>query len=172
MGKDFKIMIAALVFTFLLIVGGAALFGGKEAEVNEVGGASVEIQGIEVNPLLYELGDVPINGGIVTKEYEIKNTTSQTLKLKKIATSCMCTQAKVVLGDKETRFFGMEHGMDKNPPINFEIGSGETGKAIVTFDPAAHGPEGVGAFERIVWLTFSDPSGVKELKFEGTVVNN
>jgi len=172
MGKDFKIMIGAVVFTFLLIVGGAALFSSKGDEANDVGGASTEIEGLEINPISYQLGDVPINGGIVTKEYEIKNTTGQTLKLKKITTSCMCTQAKVVVGEEETRFFGMEHGMDKNPTISFEINSQETGKVVVTFDPAAHGPEGVGPFERIVWLNFSDPAGVKELKFDGSVVNN
>ena len=82
------------------------------------------------------------------------------------------TQAKVSVGDRETRFFGMEHGMDRNPPVNIEVGLGETAKVTVNFDPAAHGPEGVGPFDRVVWLAFSDPAGVKELKFSGVVVKD
>lgn len=169
MKTDFKIMIGVLVFTFLLIVGGAALFGGEGEETGQV--QMSQVMGVEVNPESYELGDVPLKGGIVTKEYKVKNTTEQPIKLKKIATSCMCTEAKVSVGDKQTRFFGMEHPTDKNPPINMELPPDEVAKVTVNFDPAAHGPQGVGQFNRSVWLTFSDPAGVKELKFEGRVVD-
>ena len=168
MGKDIKILFAALAFTFLLIVGFSYLMGGKNQESEQVAGSHIE--GLEINPLNYELGGVAIDGGIVTREYQLKNTTEKTLMIKKITTSCMCTLAKVVVGDKETKFFGMEHSMDKNPPVNIEIPAGETATTIVTFDPAAHGPEGKGPFERIVWLTFSDPAGIKELKFDGEVI--
>jgi hypothetical protein len=167
MKSDFKILIGALVFTFLLIVGLAAIFGNKEETIVE----GVQVEGLAADPDYYDLSKVPINGGIVTKEYEIENTTGKSITLKKIATSCMCTQAKVSVNGKETRFFGMEHPMDKNPPVNMELGVGKTAKVVVNFDPAAHGPEGVGPFERSVWLTFSDPAGVKELKFSGVVVN-
>lgn len=166
MAKDTKVLIAAIGFTFLAIVGFALLLGGK----HEDGATYSEVQGVDIIPAIYELGDVPIDGGIVTKEYEVKNTTGEVIKLKKITTSCMCTEAKVVVGDKETRFFGMEHPGDRNPPVNFEIKSDEIAKVIVNFDPAAHGPQGIGPFERTVQLTFSDPAGIKELKFEGTVV--
>ncbi len=168
MGKDVKILFAALAFTFLVIVGFSYLMGGKNEEVSQVAGSQIE--GLEITPLNYELGSVPIDGGIVTKEYELKNTTEKTLSLRKIATSCMCTLAKVIVGGKETKFFGMEHSMDKNPSVNIEIPAGETATTVVTFDPAAHGPEGKGPFERIIWLTFSDPAGIKELKFDGEVI--
>lgn len=168
MKNDIKMMIGGLVFTFALIVGGAALLGGETEEVEGIPVSQVE--GVGATPEVYELGDVPINGGIVTREYEVKNTTEKTLKLKKIATSCMCTQASVRIGDDQSRFFAMEHVMDKNPPVNMELPAGEKALVTVNFDPAAHGPQGVGPFERIVWLTFSDPAGVKELKLKGTVV--
>ena len=169
MNKDFKIMMGALVFTFLLVVGLATIFGGEATDEPVVAG--IQIEGIEAFPENYDLSDVSLNGGIVTKEYEVKNSSGKTLTLKKIATSCMCTQASVAIREKESRFYGMEHAMDKNPPVNMEFPSGETAKVTVTFDPAAHGPQGVGSFERVVWLTFSDPGGVKELKFNGRVVN-
>ena len=164
MGKDVKILLGSLVFTFLLIVGLSFLLSG-EGKVLE------EVKGIEANPASYEVGDIPIDGGILTKEFTIKNSTNEKLTLRKIATSCMCTEAKVLLGGAETTFYGMEHATDKNPPVNLDFAPGSEAAVIVNFDPAAHGPEGVGPFERDVWLTFSDPAGIKTLSFSGRVTS-
>lgn len=167
MSRETKIIILAFVIVAALAVGGAFLLSGKSGETP--GQSESLVLNIEATPGFYELGEVPINGGIVTKEYEVKNTTDKSIKLSRIATSCMCTTASVKIGDKETRFFGMEgHSGDKNPPVNLELKNGETAKIAVKFDPAAHGPQGVGPFDRIVWLYFNE--GVKELKFNGTVV--
>ncbi len=166
--KDLKIFIATLVFSMVLIVGFALLSNRNDGGEVLVAGQLVE--GIEANPDYYDLGEVPINGGIVTKEYEIKNVSGTTIKLKKIATSCMCTKASFEIRGRKTKFFGMEGHGDKNPPVNIEIPSGASGKVVVQFDPAAHGPKGLGSFERSVYLTFSDPAGIKELKFDGRVV--
>ena len=65
----------------------------------------------------------------------------------------------------------MEGMGDKNPPVNLELPSGQTAIVTAIFDPAAHGPKGVGPFDRTVFLYFSNPSGTKELKFNGNVVN-
>lgn len=170
MGNDIKIFIGIIGFTVLLIVGFVYLQGGKET--NEQTQPLTQVAGIQVSPETYELGNVDLNSGLVTKEYEVVNETDQTMKLQKIVTSCMCTQVKVSVGDKESRFFGMEHPGDRNPPINYEIQPGEAAKITVNFDPAAHGPQGVGPFNRVVTLTFSEPSGVKELTFSGIVVSN
>lgn len=167
--KDSKVLIGIVIATILLIGGGVVLLGGKSTSSTQV---TSEILGIEASPAFYNLGDVSINGGIVTKEYSIKNTTNTPIKLKKIATSCMCTTASVQVRGEKTKFFGMEGHGDANPPVNIEIGAGEEGNVVVKFDPAAHGPQGTGPFDRIVWLTFSDPAGIKELKFSGTVVAN
>ena len=168
MGKDIKIFIGIIGFTVLLIVGLAYWQGGNDT--NEQTQPLAHVAGVQISPETYELGDVDLNGGLVTREYKVKNDTDQTMKLKKIVTSCMCTQAKVSVGDKGSRFFDMEHPGDRNPPINYEIPPGGNAKVTVNFDPAAHGPQGVGPFERVVTLTFSEPAGVKELTFNGTVV--
>ena len=167
--KDSKILIGIALVTILLVGGGAVLLGGKSEGSTQV---ASEVLGIETNPNYYDLGEVPINGGIVTKEYSFKNITGNSLKLKKVATSCMCTTASVQIGGEITKFFGMEGHGDANPPVNIEIGGGEEGKVVVNFDPAAHGPQGTGPFNRVVYLTFSDPAGVKELTFNGTVVSD
>lgn len=169
MAKDFKLMIVGIITTFLLIVGISFVLGGAQQQEEAVV-AGTKVEGLDVNPEVYDLGNVPINGGMVTKEYEVTNITSSTLKLRKIATSCMCTKAKVKVKDTETKFFGMEGHGDKNPPVNLEIAGGEKALVTVEFDPAAHGPAGVGPVDRSVFLTFSDPAGVKELGFKGVVV--
>lgn len=166
MAKDTKFILGAFIFTLVLIVGLAFLVSSKEKKVSVLSTAAA--QGVEATPSDYDLGEVPINGGIVTKEYEVKNTTGADIELLKITTSCMCTTASVKIGESQTRFFGMEMAGDKNPFLNLKIKNGETAKVSVRFDPAAHGPEGTGPFDRIVWLNFDN--GVKELTFSGTVV--
>jgi len=167
MGKDLKVFLGIILAAVIILVGGAFLLGGESKDADVVAG---EVAGLEVAPESYNLGSVPIKGGMVTKDYEVKNTTDKVLKLKKITTSCMCTTASFQIGNEQSRFFGMEMAGDKNPPVNIEVGPGQAGRVQVRFDPAAHGPQGTGPFDRIVWLTFSDPAGVTELKFNGTVV--
>ncbi len=172
MTKDIKIFIGIIGFTFLLIVGFAVWLGGKDSPAKEVTAtASVDIKDLEVNPASYDVGTIKMKDGNVIKTYEVKNTSEASMKLQRIATSCMCTKTKIKIGDKETREFGMEGMGDKNPPVNLELPSGQTATVTAIFDPAAHGPKGVGPFDRTVFLYFSNPTGTKELKFNGTVVN-
>lgn len=164
-GKDIKVALGAIVLTFVLIVGFSWFFGRVEKGPQEM----ARIEGVSVTSGEDDWGEIPINSGIVTKDFSLKNETGEIITLKKLATSCMCTEAKVRVGGKETKVYGMEHPGDKNPAINLEIPSGEQFEVGVNFDPAAHGPQGIGPFERSVWLTFSDPGGVEEVKFTGTV---
>lgn len=129
-----------------------------------------EIKGLESTPPAYNLGDIPRLEGFVLKEYVLKNTTDQPMKLSRITTSCMCTKTKAIVDGKETAFFGMESQGDKNAPVNLEIKSGQEIKIIFQFDPNAHGPKGIGPIDRSVSLIFSNPKGTKELKFSGNVI--
>jgi hypothetical protein len=164
MSKGLKIF---LVIFFVIPIIAFAIMIFKTGQTNPV---LAEILGLKSTPSSYNLGEVPRTGGIISKEFAIKNTTDKTLKLYKITTSCMCTKAKVVLGDKETNYFGLEHQGDQNAPVNLEIAPEQEAKVVFQFDPDAHGSQGVGAFDRSIELIFSDPQTVKELKFNGTVV--
>ncbi|MDO8503969.1 MAG: DUF1573 domain-containing protein [bacterium] len=166
-GKEAKILLIGGLVSLIVIVVAAFFVTKTGSEATPTS----EVLGIEASPASYDLGNVPINGGIVAKEFEIKNITDKMLRLKKIATSCMCTTASVQVGDKTTNFFSMEMAGDRNPPVNLEIAQGQTAKVVVNFDPAAHGPTGTGPFARSIWLNFSDPVGVKELTFNGNVVS-
>ncbi len=166
MTNETKFIIGAFAFTLLVIVGLAFFISFKEKKVSQI--PTNTVLGMESTPGNYDLGNVPINGGVVTKEYEVKNTSGKGVQLLKIATSCMCTTASVRIGEKETRFFSMEMTGDANPFLDLKLKNGDSAKVSVKFDPAAHGPAGVGAFDRIVWLYFD--TGVKELTFKGVVV--
>jgi len=147
--KDSKILIGIIIATFVLIGGGVVLLGGKSTATSEV---VSEVLGIEANPTFYDLGDVGINGGIVTKEYAIKNTSGATIKLKKIATSCMCTTAQVVINGQSSPAFGMH----AKSSWSGEVLPGQSVDLVVVFDPAFHGPSGVGAITRIVTVDTND----------------
>ena len=113
-------MLGVIGLTIVSIMGLASLVGGTDDTAVQTE-TLAEVLGVQVNPDNYDLGDVPINGGNVSREYEIVNTSDQTIKLKKIVTSCMCTEAKVSIGDRETKLFGMEHPGKPNPVVNLEI---------------------------------------------------
>lgn len=169
MGKDVKIFLGLIAISLVIVIVMALKRESGEA-TNANSQPLGQVAGMQISPESYSLGEVPLNGGIVTKEYELKNDTNSPMVLQKIVTSCMCTEAQAIVGNKQSRFFGMEHPGDRNPNLNYEINPGESAKVVVNFDPAAHGPQGVGPFDRVVMLTFSEPAGYTNLTFNGTVV--
>lgn len=154
-----------MLFVLPILVFGLLIF-----KTNQLNSPLTEIKDLESIPLFYNLGDVSRTGGIISKEYVLKNTTDKPMNLYRITTSCMCTKAKVIVDGKETDFFSMESSGDQNVPVNLKIKPGQEVKVIFQFDPNAHGPKGVGLIDRSVSLIFSDPKGIKELKFSGNVI--
>ncbi|KKQ48284.1 MAG: hypothetical protein US68_C0038G0005 [Candidatus Shapirobacteria bacterium GW2011_GWE1_38_10] len=163
-----KKTIFILIGVVVLGLGGYYFFNGNS--IPDAALAQLSPAQIEVSPATYDIGRVVMKEGVVTREYEIKNNSSDVLRLKKIVTSCMCTKAQVIAGDKKTRLYAMEMGGAVNPVIDFDIPANSTAKLIVKFDPAAHGIQGTGPIERTVSLTFVDPVGTREVGFSGEVV--
>lgn len=169
MNKDLKILVG-IVGISVAMIGGMVYLGRGSGDAESYQNME-DIQSVQVNPTSYSLGDVEIDGGVVGRAYQIKNSSDKEIEVSKLATSCMCTKAKIIYGSGETRLYGMEGQGNRNPNPNVSIKPNETVTVIAEFDPAAHGPQGVGPFDRSVWVTFSNPNGVKELTFSGTVVN-
>ncbi len=175
MSKETKYIIGTFAVITALVVGVAILASkptGGSVDGATTGGdryvSNVLIQGVSANTESIDIGKVGYGGGIVSKVYEIKNDTGRDLKLKKIVTSCMCTKARVVFGDKATKLYAMEMNGDKNPIIDYDFPAGSAAKVEFNFDPAAHGPAGIGPIDRVITLYFD--GGFKELKFNGEVV--
>ncbi|MBI5465559.1 DUF1573 domain-containing protein [Candidatus Gottesmanbacteria bacterium] len=92
---------------------------------------------IVVEPEQWDFGEIEY-GKIAEYTFKVRNTGSETLEIKRVATSCACTSAKI---DKE------------------KIGPGGTAEILVTYDTAAmgRGSHGKGKQERIIYVKSNDP---------------
>lgn len=123
---------------------------------------------IEIAQKRYNAGTVSMANGLVKHTYEIKNIGDGDLKIDRIWTSCHCTTARLMVGDKESPKFGMN-----NNPVFWsqKIAPNETGQLEVIFDPAFHGPQGTGPVVRVVYLSTNDKQNVKaEVRLSANVV--
>lgn len=163
MPKELKIIL--LGFCLLAIISFWIII-----KTSHTASTSTPVVGIQASDKVDQLGNISRLGGLIFKEYTFKNTTNTSMKFGRLTTSCMCTKAKIVIGNQESSSYGMESAGDLNPPLNFELKPGESAKVIVDFDPNAHGPKGIGPFDRVVKLYFLNPQGVQEFKFSGTII--
>lgn len=150
-----KVITGIIAATLVLIIGGVFLATGTEDKENQ---QKMNDKVLAVSDDKYfDWGEININDGVVEKEFEIKNDGEETLTLSNVVTSCMCTTAILIKGDEESPEFGM------HTKSRYEMGvaSGETAKLKVTFDPAFHGPSGVGPITRQVTVETNDPSNPK-----------
>jgi len=116
----------------------------------------------------FDFGSVSMAAGNVSHEFKIKNNGSSAVEIEKMYTSCMCTTAYFVRGGEQAGPFGMAgHGFV--PPLRKTIESGEEVTISVVFDPAAHGPAGIGLVQREVYLKDKAGNSVAVLGFRATV---
>lgn len=151
----------------VVILGGAIFFGSRMGQGPEVSASSTV--SMEVQDNQFDWGTIDYDGGIVSKTFEIKNTSNEKLQLYNVKTSCMCTTAQLISGDSKSRKFGM-HETSKSV---FEVEPGASAELLVEFDPAFHGPSGTGPITRTITLESNDKAN-SELSFNltGTVVKN
>ncbi|MBI2034094.1 MAG: DUF1573 domain-containing protein [Candidatus Liptonbacteria bacterium] len=142
-----SIIIIAVILGVAIWIGKPASGPSQKANINSFGGNSV----LSPDELSYDFGTISMAAGKVDHSFRIKNSGAEPITISQIYTSCMCTSATLILGEKRTGPFGMPgHGF--LPKINKVIGpSGEAALEVV-FDPAAHGPAGVGPIDRVVYL--------------------
>ncbi len=98
----------------------------------------------------WDFGTVSMAKGIVTKKFNITNTDTVPATVTKLFSSCMCTQGALWVNGKKWGPYGMPGMGPAIPDIAAEIAPGQTAEVEITFDPAAHGPAGVGQIERQV----------------------
>ena len=122
---------------------------------------------VEVTEKTYDWGEIKINGGNVQKVFLIKNTGVGILKLSGVSTSCMCTTAQVIIDGKGSPFFAMHQ---KSSWVG-EIPVGKEAELKIVFDPAFHGPSGIGAMTRQIEIETNDMDNPKlEFVLKGNVV--
>jgi len=164
--------LTSIIAGSILVVGIAALviIGVKNSGSSSNSDYSAGIISVIENE--FDFGEISMSNGVVKHNFVLKNEGEESLKIGKIYTSCMCTTAFLTDSSGETTGpFGMSgHGVLKY--ANVEVSPGKEITIEANFDPAAHGPSGVGLAERSVYFeTNSSKSPKGELKFKATVTN-
>jgi hypothetical protein len=125
---------------------------------------------LSVDPMEASLDQVSMADGLVSTRFAVSNTGQTELTITNLGTSCMCTSVALETADGLGPTFGAHP--DENPVgWSTTLAPGEVASLPVTFDPNAHGPDGVGPFRRIVTLSSNDPLQPNfEVKLSGEVV--
>jgi len=98
---------------------------------------------------LYDFGTISMANGKVSHLFHITNPTDKDIKINKIETSCMCTNAYFINGDAKDGPFGMP-GMGGSSEAHEVIPAHGTRDIEAVYDPNAHGPSGVGDIDRTI----------------------
>lgn len=161
--KQKIVLITIGIITFAILGAGAWLLSkpvGVEVEKSDQAKA-------EVGETNYDWGEIKINGGNAEKVFFIKNAGTGPLKLSGVSTSCMCTTAQVIIDGKGSPFFGMHQ---KSSWIG-EVPAGKQAELKIVFDPAFHGPSGIGQMTRQIEVDTNDKNNPKlEFTLKGNVV--
>lgn len=150
---NLKIIIGLVLTTLIILIGG--IFLVSKTSLPQLT-TSQEVHA-QVDKTSHDWGNIPLSGGNVQKTFTIKNTGKAVLELANITTSCMCTTVQVVINDQKSPYFGMHSKsswVGKVPPDN-------QAEILVEFDPAFHGPSGVGQITRQISLETNDPNQPK-----------
>ncbi len=114
----------------------------------------------------FDFGSISMAKGKVKHMYAFKNGSAETLTIRKVYTSCMCTEANLILPGNTIGPFGMP-GHAFSPTLNEKVVPGQTIEVEAIFDPAAHGPSGLGEINRAVILETS--GGLAQVTFSANV---
>lgn len=156
-----KTIISIVVIMLGLI--GLILFGRQSI----VAGPSGAPSSLTAQEVFHDFGTISMARGTVNHTFTISNPTDKDIVINGLETSCMCTTAYFVNGASKMGPFGMP-GMGFMPSINETIKPGETRTIEMVFDPAAHGPAGIGLMDRFAYLTDSN-GGTLQLEIKATV---
>ncbi len=123
---------------------------------------------LSVEETSFDFGTISMARGKVSRVVSLKNSSTDFAAIKKVYTSCMCTTAELTIADKRIGVYGMPgHGLSV-PAVNKTVASGEAAKLEITFDPAAHGPAGIGKIDRVVYVETGSDTPI-EIRFTATV---
>lgn len=136
--------------------------GASEADLGQAGASS-----LIADENSFGFGSISMAAGNVTKRFTVRNQGSEPVMVRKLSTSCMCTTASLINGPRRIGPYGMP-GHGSVPTFSEAIAPGQEAIVEVVFDPAAHGPAGVGPVNRAVYM--EDSTGaVLRLMFTATV---
>ena len=162
--KSMILIVGALLITTLLIIGVA--YGFAKVSQKQVVVPSAGAQAVVENASV-DWGQIQYNGGKVKATYRITNNGTDTLKLFGATTSCACTSGTITVNGQVSPSFGMHAPL----ATIIEVSPGKDAIIEGLFDPAFHGPGGIGPISRTITIQTNDPSHpTLNLQASGVVV--
>ena len=146
----------------VLIIGFSAMSANKDGGGTVEAVSSVTEAKVVVLEQPYDFGDIEIFAGKVSTNYTLKNEGTEDVTITKAQTSCMCTEGEIG---------GYSVGMHGSDVESIVIPAGGEEVVTATYDPLAHGPNGVGPVTRTLLLETNSTETPKiELRFSANVV--
>ncbi len=160
-----KVIIIGAIVTLALLFGG--LFFMSRSQQPQVSVNPQATGQLVTGESFYDFGSVSMAKGLISRKFTLTNSGSVPATITKIYTSCMCTKAKLTVAGQSWGPIGMP-GHTAIPDLAVQIDPGQTAEVEVIFDPAAHGPAGVGTIERQVTIEHNGQSPL-QLSFRAVV---
>lgn len=162
-----KILLGTLISTVLFagIIWMSYPDANQEANQNNVTGNFA----IAAEHNSYDFGKISMKEGKVSHTFRIANTSGADVNITRLFTSCMCTTAEIKsIGGKNIGPYGMPGHGGSIPRVKEVFSKDAEVEVEVVFDPAAHGPAGVGRIERSVIIE-NDGGDTVEVKILANV---
>lgn len=136
----------------IIVLGGIVWIARPNSQSAPTASLSSSSNGtLEAEETNFDFGTISMAAGNVKHRFKIKNVGNSPVTVRKIYTSCMCTTSVLVIDGKRFGPYGMPgHGFI--PKIDETMSVGEEAAIEVVFDPAAHGPAGVGRIQRTITI--------------------
>ncbi|KKS17568.1 MAG: hypothetical protein UU77_C0005G0019 [candidate division WWE3 bacterium GW2011_GWC1_41_7] len=147
MNNKFVIFIS-IVSVLILGIGIVAATSKTPPQLEQTDGAKLEFVGDKT----FDWGIIDINGGIVEKIFTIRNAGETDLLMTNVKTSCMCTEAQVIINGEASPAFQMHAQSSWKGTVK----PGEEAQIRVVFDPLFHGPTGTGPITRLIGFDTND----------------
>ncbi len=165
--KTATLLVVIVFFAALLMLRGRGGSGSKDKDIANASSVSITEAAFGNKIPQFDFGMVSMANGKVAHDFALVNNFGSDITITQAVTSCMCTEAVIRMADgNELGPFGMP-GMGFTPTINAPVKSGEKITVRAVFDPAAHGPSGIGPTERAIMLTTD--KGQYQLNFKVVV---
>jgi len=147
-----SLILLALVVAIIAANPGARPEVTRSAEPAPPAGAGVRQAGaLKARDARFEFGPISMAAGKVSHRYWFRNESAAPVLIRQVYTSCMCTTATLVKGMRVIGSYGMP-GHGPLPAVNETLAPEEAAYVDVVFDPAAHGPAGLGYTERVITI--------------------
>lgn len=170
--KNTLLAVGGVVIVFVLVFGIILSFDQKQQEQADVlSSATPTTSTLTAKILNHEFGTINMYDGDVTHTFTLSNESNEAIVLGEVYTSCMCTTAQAIYSDGSTSAIAGMRGHGSPTYLNKTIEAGESLDIEAVFDPAAHGPSGVGPIHRSIFIkTNSTTQPQIELTFDANVV--